>query len=116
MPVLATPSRTTDAVYNLTLSNGLPTACTCPGFTYRNRCRHITEHTLGGSQVYCDGCGTTHLRAVRYDAGRAWVRRQGDTCAQCSRKDSLCVVPDWDAREALRSREEALAVPSAETR
>lgn len=109
MPVLATPSRTTDAVYNLTFSNGLPTGCTCPGFTYRNRCRHITEHTLGGSQVYCDGCGTTHLRAVRYDAGRAWVRGLDDTCSQCGRKDSLCVVPDWDARDAQRVREDVHA-------
>lgn len=107
---LVTPSRTTQAtVYSLTYTDGLPTGCTCPGFAYRGRCRHITEHTSGGFEVYCDGCGTSHLRAVRADAGRAWVRGQDNRCPDCTRRFSMSVVPDWDARDARRAAEDAAA-------
>lgn len=105
MDTLTTPSRTvTDRTYSLTYTGGLPTGCTCPGYGFRGTCRHITERTNGGFEVYCDGCGFVHLRAVRYDAGRTWQRSQTG-CSCCGRQGTLCVVPDWDARDARRDRE-----------
>lgn len=39
-------SRTSDRVYKVVVSlRGGPPACDCPGFTYRNHCRHVAKWT-----------------------------------------------------------------------
>lgn len=42
--VVQVPSSKGDSFYNLTLKNGLPLKCNCPGYGYRGSCRHMIEY------------------------------------------------------------------------
>lgn len=100
--LLVTPSRTVESrTYTLSFTDGVPTGCTCPGFAYRGRCRHITEHTGGTFLAYCTGCLRDEVRAATYDAARAVARAHGGRSSCCGQM--LAVTTDWGARDALRA-------------
>ncbi len=51
--------------YTVTYWKGQPYACTCKGFEYRGKCRHV-EALKGESKPACDGCGCPTSALIQY--------------------------------------------------
>lgn len=82
LTVLSSDGRTTYTLNVVSVGAAIIATCTCPGWTYRARCRHATAHVaaLTAARAWCeatrypeqhrDTCEwCAHLTAINTDAG-----------------------------------------------
>ena len=93
MQTTTIPSNTTvGRTYVLTRRDGKPVACSCPGFAYRDTCRHVTHYADADGlvrtfEVFCYahdiGDGHTLLRGLSNSAAWAWAKERNRVCPVC---------------------------------
>lgn len=82
------------AQYWVTIEDGTAISCTCPGFTYRQRCRHLNE-VVGEVDSKPKVKDTTHSPALKNRRATVTVHKRGNTDMSKSKTMS------WNDRFAL---------------